>query len=135
MKLEIPNKIYEEILEQAKAEVPFEACGILAGSDGRVEKLYKMTNVEKSSIHFTMEPKEQFTVIKDIRSSSLELLAIYHSHPTTPARLSQEDIRLSLTPDVTYLILSLQDSNNPLGKGFQVDNGNIIEVPIEILED
>ena len=44
LKLEIPGYIFEDILEQARAEAPIEACGILAGSGGRVEKLYKMTN-------------------------------------------------------------------------------------------
>ena len=40
MKLEIPNNIFEQILEQAEAEAPIEACGILAGSDGKVEKVF-----------------------------------------------------------------------------------------------
>ena len=38
LKLEIPSDIFERMLEQARAEAPIEACGILAGSDGRVEK-------------------------------------------------------------------------------------------------
>ncbi|MHC4113549.1 MAG: M67 family metallopeptidase, partial [Planctomycetota bacterium] len=65
--LEIPNIIFEQMIAQVKAEAPIEACGILAGSDNRVEKLYKMTNAEKRSDHFMMEPTEQFKVVKDIR--------------------------------------------------------------------
>ncbi len=121
------------MVAQAKAQAPVEACGILAGRGDRVEKLYEMTNVDNSSDHFMMEPKEQFAVAKDIRSAGLEMLAIYHSHPATPARLSAEDIRLSLTPDVTYVIVSLQDSNRPVVKGFLIENGNVTEVPVEIL--
>ena len=98
-------------LEQAKAETPIEACGILAGINSRVERLYKMTNADVSSDHFTMKPKEQFAVVKDIRTSGLEMLAIYHSHLKTPARPSAEDIRLALTPGVIYIIVSLQDLN------------------------
>lgn len=132
--LEIPNAIFQQMLEQAQAEAPIEVCGILAGSNGRVEKLYKLTNADKSSDHFTMEPKEQFAVLKDIRSSGLEMLAIYHSHPGTPARPSAEDIRLALTPNVTYVIVSLQDANCPVTKGFLIENGNIREVPLKILQ-
>jgi len=134
LKLEIPNTIFEQMLVQAKAEAPIEACGILAGKDSRVQKLYQMTNVNKSSDHFAMEPKEQFAVVKDIRKAGLEMLAIYHSHPQTPARMSYEDIRLALTPDITYVVVSLQDSEYPAIKGFFIENGNIAEVPVEIVK-
>ena len=76
LKLEIPENIYEEIVRQAKAEAPIEACGILAGKINLVEKLYKMKNIDQSNNHFMMLPAEQFKVVKDIRSSGLEMLAI-----------------------------------------------------------
>jgi len=131
--LQIPNNIFEQILKQAKAEAPIEACGILAGKDGEVEKLYKMTNADQSSDHFMMEPKEQFKVAKDIRSAGLEMLAIYHSHPITPARPSDEDIRLALTPDVTYVIFSLQSADSPVIKGFLIREDDMAEVPVKVL--
>jgi len=131
--LQIPNNIFKQILKQAKAEAPIEACGILAGKDGMVKELYKMTNTNRSSDHFMMEPKEQFTVVKDIRLSGLEMLAIYHTHPTTPARLSAEDIRLALTPAVTYVIVSLQSADSPVIKGFLIREDDIAEVPVKVL--
>ena len=135
MKLEIPSNIFERMVEQAKAEAPIEACGILAGSGGKVEKLYKMTNADKSCDHFMMEPKEQFTVVKDIRSAGLKMLAIYHSHPQTPARPSAEDIRLAFTPDVIYVIVSVQDAKRPNVKGFLIEDDMVTEVPVRILEE
>ena len=122
------------MLKQAEAEAPIEACGILAGSDSKVKKLYKMTNADSNSDHFMMEPAEQFKVVKDIRSADLKMLAVYHSHPATPARPSQEDIRLSLTPDVIYVIVSLQYPSWPDVKGFFIKNGNATEVPVKIIE-
>ncbi len=132
LKLEIPAYVFEQMLEQAKAQAPIEVCGILAGNDGKVEKLYKMTNADNSSNHFMMEPKEQFAVVKDIRSAGLEMLAIYHSHPETPARPSAEDIRLALTPNVIYLIVSLQDANTAAVKGFLLEDGNVAKVSVKI---
>lgn len=132
LKLEIPAYVFEQMLEQAKAQAPIEVCGILAGNDSKVEKLYKMTNVDNSSNHFMMEPKEQFAVVEDIRSAGLEMLAIYHSHPETPARPSAEDIRLALTPDVIYLIVSLQGANAPAVKGFLLEDGNVAKVSVKI---
>ena len=135
LRLEIPRHIFEDMLEQARAEAPVECCGILAGRDGRAQKLYKMENAERRCDHFMMEPRQQFEVLKDIRSSSLDMLAIYHSHPETPARPSAEDIRLALTPNVAYVILSLQSDNGPAVKGFQIDDGTVTKVPVRIVED
>lgn len=120
------------MLAQAKAELPVEACGILAGKDGVVEKFYKMTNADQSNTHFTMLPEEQFKVVKDIRGAGLEMLAIYHSHPKSPARASAEDVRLAFMPDVVYMILSLQD-DEPVAKGFLIEDDNVTEVPIDII--
>jgi proteasome lid subunit RPN8/RPN11 len=134
LKLEIPTKIFQQMVTQAKENAPIEVCGILAGSNGKVEKLYKMTNVDNSSTHYMMEPKEQFATVKDIRSAGLEMLAIYHSHPETPAMPSDEDIRLALTPNVIYVIVSLQSTNGSMVKGFHIAGNNVTEVPIRILE-
>ena len=134
MKLEIPTNIFERMVAQAKALAPIEACGILAGKDNKAEKLFEMTNADNRSDHFMMEPKEQFTVVKNIRSADLEMLAIYHSHPETPARPSAEDIRLALTPDVIYVIVSLQGANAPAVKGFFIEDGTITEVPVKVLQ-
>ena len=140
-KLEIPDKIFRQMVAQAKALAPIEACGILAGSNGKVEKLYQMTNADNSSTHFMMEPREQFRTVKDIRSAGLEMLAIYHSHPETPARPSAEDIRLALTPNVIYVIVSLQsvrtpkeNNNGSVVKGFHISGTNVTEVSVKILE-
>jgi proteasome lid subunit RPN8/RPN11 len=135
LKLEIPDYIFSDMLEQARAEAPIEACGILAGGDGRVEKLYKMTNAERRRDHFMMSPAEQFAAVKDIRSVSLEMLAIYHSHPETRARPSAEDVRLALMPGMIYVIVSLMDNNGPVVKGFRIEDGSINEVPVKIVED
>jgi len=134
LNLEIPKVIFEQMIAQVKSEAPIEACGILAGSDNKVQKLYKMTNTDKRSDHFMMEPTEQFKVVKDIRSASLEMLAIYHSHPETPARPSAEDNRLALTPDVIYIIVSLQNGDHPAVKGFLLENASVAEVPVKIVE-
>ncbi len=81
-----------------------------------------------------MSPEEQFAVIKDIRSASLAMLAIYHSHPETPARPSAEDIRLACTPNVIYVIVSLQNKDCPSVKGFLIEDGNVEETAVEILK-
>ena len=92
-----------------------------------------MTNTDASNEHFMMEPREQFAVIKQLRSKGLAMAAIYHSHPETPARPSEEDIRLALTPDVSYLIISLADAATPVVKSFKISAGVVEHEPIEAL--
>ncbi|MCD6394460.1 MAG: M67 family metallopeptidase [Planctomycetes bacterium] len=132
--LEMPASVFDQMVAQARAAAPIESCGILAGGDNRIEQLYEMTNIDKSPIHFAMDPAEQFAVVKKMRAAGLKMLAIYHSHPLTPARLSEEDQRLALTPDVAYLVLSLKDAENPYAKVFVVDRAQARQVPLTIVK-
>ncbi|SNB45117.1 M67 family metallopeptidase [Geobacter sp. DSM 9736] len=120
--LTIPKMIYDALVEHARRDFPLEACGILGGSDGVVTEHYAMTNTDKSNEHFMMDPKEQFAVVKDLRGKGKGMVAIYHSHPETPARPSEEDIRLALTPDVSYVIVSLAGPE-PVVRSFKITEG------------
>lgn len=121
----IPKHIYDDLIQHAREGFPLEVCGILGGTDDTVSAHYRMTNTDASNEHFMMDPKEQFSVVKDLRAKGLSMLAIYHSHPETPARPSKEDIKLALTPDVSYIIISLADPVKSDMKSFKISNGNV----------
>ncbi len=129
--LKITNKIVDAIFAQGKLELPNEACGYLAGKDDAVSKHYEMTNVDQSNEHFTLDPKEQFKVLKETRKEGIDILAIYHTHPETPARPSQEDIKLAFDPNVIYVIASLADDTKSI-KGFRIVNGEVTNEEIKI---
>ena len=122
------------MIAQAAVAAPVEACGILAGTGDVVEKLYEMTNADNSPDHFTMVPEEQFTVVKDMRTWSAAMLAVYHSHPATPARPSEEDIKLAFMPGATYVILSLAEADSPDVKAFNIEEGVVTSVPVEVVK-
>jgi len=130
--IEIPRHIYDDLIVHAKEGFPLEVCGILGGETDKVSKVYRMTNTDASNEHFMMDPKEQFAVVKDLRASGLSMLAIYHSHPETPARPSEEDIRLALTPDVSYIIVSLADAKRPEVKSYKISNGAVAAEEIAV---
>ncbi len=132
--LKIPEKILDQIITQARAAAPVEACGILAGAGDIVEKLYEMTNADNSPEHFTLVPEEHFKVVKDMRTWSGSMLAVYHSHPATPARPSEEDIKLAFMPGATYVILSLAVADNPDVKAFNIEEGIVTSVPVEVVK-
>jgi len=113
------------MIAHAEEGFPLEVCGILGGMAGAVSKIYRMTNTDQSNEHFMMDPREQFAVIKDLRAKGLEMTAIYHSHPETPARPSGEDIRLALTPDVSHLIISLAVASEPVARSYRIAGGSL----------
>ncbi|MDR1813089.1 MAG: M67 family metallopeptidase [Candidatus Fibromonas sp.] len=126
---------YEAMVAHAQSSLPNEACGLLAGkADGDVkivEKVYLLSNPDNSPEHFSIDPKEQLAAVKDMRANGFAPLGNFHSHPSTPARPSQEDIRLSYDPKASYLILSLAEKN-PVLKAFGVAGGEVIPQAVEI---
>ncbi|MBC7961542.1 MAG: M67 family metallopeptidase, partial [Steroidobacteraceae bacterium] len=116
--LHIPNEIHDDLIAHAMEGFPLEVCGILGGSSDTVSAIYRMTNTDASNEHFMMDPREQFTVVKDLRAKGISMLAIYHSHPESPARPSDEDIRMALTPGVSHVIISLADPGLPVVKSY-----------------
>ncbi len=131
--IRIPAAIHDDLIAHAKEGFPLEVCGILGGTGDTVSVIYRMTNTDASNEHFMMEPKEQFSVVKDLRAKGLAMLAIYHSHPESPARPSEEDIKLALTPDVSYVIVSLADAELPDIKSYKISSGKVEPETLEVI--
>jgi proteasome lid subunit RPN8/RPN11 len=131
--LRIPESIHADLIAHSREGFPLEVCGILGGTVESVSAIYRMVNTDDSNEHFMMEPREQFKVVKDLRAKGLSILAIYHSHPESPARPSIEDIRLALTPGVSYVIISLADPDRTDVKSFRIEAGNVEPEPIQIV--
>jgi proteasome lid subunit RPN8/RPN11 len=130
--IQIPQHIVDAIIEQAYRELPNEACGLLTGLDGIVHKQYALTNVDQSPEHFSFDPKEQFEVLKEARLSGHKIIANYHSHPSTPARPSEEDIRLAFDPRILYIIVSLAEEK-PVLKSFSLVDGSMQPCEIQVI--
>ncbi len=119
--LRLSRSILEEMLAQARAELPNECCGLLAGflakGTGRVEKRYPLVNAAASPVEYLSEPRSMFLADKDMRRRGLRLLAIYHSHPTTVPIPSKKDLANHYSPEVVHLIISLA-SDEPEVRGW-----------------
>ncbi len=131
--LKILENIFSEIIVHAKKEAPIEACGYLAEKEGVIVQQYKMKNMDASEVHFTLDPEEQFEAVRDMRERGLKLAATYHSHPTTSAHPSQEDIRLAYDPDLSYVIVSLVDGSATL-KSFKIRDNQVESEKIDVLK-
>lgn len=121
---------YKDMLDHCIGKLPNEACGLLAGriEHGQkvVEKVYFLTNIDHSPEHFSMDPQEQLRAVKDMRANGWALLGNFHSHPASPARPSQEDIRLAFDPFKSYLIISLIDKEEVVLKSFNIVNQQVL---------
>lgn len=131
--LRIPRSIYEGIVEHAKREWPLECCGILGGREETVKKDFELSNMEKSSTRYLMSPEEQLRVFKELEEESMELIAIYHSHPHTIPFPSETDVEMAFYPEVTSIIISLKERGNPLVKAFRIAKEDILLEEIEVI--
>ena len=127
-----PRFLYDEMITHCQQGYPLEACGILSGlpvgrigQGGEVEKVYRMKNVDKSAVSYSMDSKELLLVTKAIRQQAKEMVGIFHSHVASEAYPSQTDVNLAFYPEVSYVIISLKDRKRPVAKGYRIVNGKI----------
>lgn len=131
-------RLYDEMVDQAKSQLPNEACGLIAGTEDEtgkeIKKIYYLKNADAAEDHFTMDPKEQLTAIKDMRANGLTPFGNWHSHPQSPSRPSVEDIKLAYDPKASYMILSLM-AENPVLNSFHIAGGEVTKEDLQIFSD
>lgn len=129
----IDSSHHTEMLEHLKAAYPLEACGILAGKDGLVCRIYPVTNRLASPIAYEMDPEEQLAAMLDIEERAWEIIAIFHSHPHGPETPSTRDIIQAYYPEAYYVIVSWQDMKKPSIRAFQINDTVVKGVPYRLL--
>jgi [CysO sulfur-carrier protein]-S-L-cysteine hydrolase len=125
--LQIDDDHYRALLAHARAEYPNEACALLAGRDGSVERVYTLPNAEASPTFYVVEPKAQLRAMTEMDDLGLDLTGIFHSHVATEAYPSRTDVELAAYPDAAYLILSLADPEEPVLRAFRIRDGRVTE--------
>ena len=136
--MKIPQEIIDELINQAQQDAPNETCGYLLGltsteednTETVVTENYWMENIDHSSEHFSFAPKDQFAALKYARSKGLKILANWHSHPASPSRPSEEDLRLANDPNIRYVILSLHNGIHL--NSFRIINGEVVDKEVHL---
>lgn len=132
--LPLSKKAHDEMITHAKKGFPNEACGILAGAEGRpADVFFAMRNVDEASVSYFMDPKEQLRVFKAMRERGLEMRGIFHSHVASEAYPSQKDVRLAFYPEVSYLIASLSNMERPVLRSFRIDKETVTEEEVRLV--
>ena len=130
--MRIPQDLYEEIVEHARAEAPNECCGMIASLDGRAVKVHRAVNAAASPLRYEIEGAEQYRIQMEIEDAGHDLGAIYHSHTRTEPYPSQTDINLAFYPDSLYLIVGLADPAQPQLRGFEIRDGRVSEADLVV---
>ena len=102
----IPAAVRSEIAEHARAELPYEACGLLL-LDGDVATEYVAgENASPSPYYF--ELRLDPVVWADLGDRDVEQ-AVVHSHVSSPPRPSRTDVeRIGLWQGLPYVIYSVR---------------------------
>jgi proteasome lid subunit RPN8/RPN11 len=138
IRLLIPQKIYEEMIVQARTELPNECCGLLAGIPqgevAQVTKGYPLVNALASPVEYESESRSLFRAYRDLSERGLEVLAVYHSHPTSPPIPSKKDLARSYSEQVVHLIISLT-SDPPSVRGWWLTESDYREADWAIVAE
>ena len=135
--LTIRLKDLQHILDEARLGYPDEVCGLVGGRNGTnraVERIIPIHNVSPTPhTAFEMERQAMVKAIIGLEQTRQEVVAIYHSHPTSAAEPSEHDIALATWPDTVYLIVGLSDPQMPDVRGWIIRSGQVQLAEIVII--
>lgn len=124
---------FDFLVRIAKESLPLECCAFLLGSgenDFLVHEILPMKNVDESKFSFSIEPEQLMYAYGLAEKKKLQIVGIFHSHPSKPVP-SLTDVRFMEINPVVWLIYST--ITNQL-KGYIYDDDHVIEVCVRIME-
>ena len=95
MTLRLSASLVDEIRREGERAYPAECCGVLAGRPGEVKEVLKLVPVPNRRTddphRYLIAPDDLRRIEAGLRSSGLEVVGCYHSHPDHPAAPSAFD--------------------------------------------
>jgi proteasome lid subunit RPN8/RPN11 len=128
------------MIAQARAELPNECCGVLAGVRDQGSEVcqairrYPLVNVAASPTRYLSHPDSLLAAHKDMRKTGLDILAVYHSHPNGEPVPSPTDQADNYYENAVHLIISLQTAS-PTIRGWWLTADGVREAEWDCLEE
>lgn len=133
----VPRPFYDGMLQHAQKDLPNECCGLLAGIRDpdvlRALEWYPLINEAASPIEYRSEPRSILHAVRALEAHGHEIVAVYHSHPTSEPIPSKTDLERHYSPDVVHLIIGLKGPA-PLLRGWWLTESEFKEAAWEIVE-
>jgi proteasome lid subunit RPN8/RPN11 len=132
--MRISQSLVDDLIAHAREDLPNECCGMIGGVDGEARTVYRARNQFASRYSYEVDSKDLLRITQtEIPDRGEELLAIYHSHTGSPAYPSQTDVNAAAGwPEPMYVIVSLQDANEPIVKGYWLRDKKIAEAELVV---
>ncbi|WP_173918943.1 M67 family metallopeptidase [Halobacillus sp. Marseille-Q1614] len=129
--IHVPPAIYDSMLVHGKSCLPYEACGLLSGKGNFIKAIWPLENEWKTAHRFFVSKQVVEQTVARITQLGEQVLAVYHSHPTTAPVPSMYDIKNHPDPTVKMVILSFK-TPTPLTKWFDIQGSTYEECPFFI---
>jgi proteasome lid subunit RPN8/RPN11 len=126
--LTFPPVLYAEMVAHTLSQPALEMCGLLAGRDGVVDRVWPVPNALQSPVAYRMDGPE---FAEAMSGCEFEPLGIFHSHPAGPSVPSPTDVAEAAYPDSTYVVISLQ-TTPPSVRAFTIVEAQVSEVTLII---
>jgi proteasome lid subunit RPN8/RPN11 len=123
----------QTMIAYVDSHAPLEACGLLAGLNSKLEAVLEVTNQARSAVRFVMDPIEQLKAFEWIESNGLELIGIFHSHPTGPETVSPTDIADSAYAVVNIILARVDNTHEWRARGFWITDAAFSEVTLQVI--
>lgn len=131
--IRVPRGLISELVRLAQLDPARECCGLLAGSSGAIARIFPATNVASNpATAYEIAPQELFSLMREVRAATLELMGIFHSHPNGKNEPSPRDIDLAYYPDTAYVIISPEVGAAQPVRAFSIRDGCATGLDIEI---
>jgi proteasome lid subunit RPN8/RPN11 len=129
-RLVLPRKLRDEVLAHARESAPQECCGLLLGEDETARRVMRCRNVHSTpESRYLIDSAQVFEAFRAAKDFDRELVAIYHSHPRSPAFPSPTDRAEAQWPQAIYVLASLR-SEPPELFAYRIADDAVRELPI-----
>jgi proteasome lid subunit RPN8/RPN11 len=130
--LRLPEALHDAIVEHARRDHPDEACGVIAGRDGRPERFIPMVNAARSPTFYEFDSLELLSLYREMEARDEDPVVIYHSHTATEAYPSRTDISYASEPEAHYVLVSTRSEDDTEFRSYRIVEGVVTEEDVEI---
>lgn len=133
-KLKISVKDFEALKFEVDKAWPIEACALLVGKIHNdvaiVHKVVIVKNVDNSQFTFSIKPEDLLQIYLDAERNGLDVIGVFHSHPTQP-QPSIKDLEFMRVNPIVWLIIAKPSGNYG---AFQWVENSIKRVEIDLVK-
>ena len=134
-RVRVPASMLGAIVDQARAEAPLEACGLIIGTaaaaaGGAPLRFVACRNALASRSRFSVHPDDLYRVTIEADDAGEVVWGIVHSHPHSEAVPSATDTGLALYAEAVHLLVSLA-GRAPEVRAWRIVDGVAAELRLE----